>query len=172
MACENSDSNTSYSHPRSHSPTLVIHEDEDESMKQLMPLENVKLSTDELSSEFYHHTIFTTSGTIFHFINSSCPGAASIIGALRCNLAEARKIPAYVQRNKNKLKIHAVNALENHFRNSQCAIGAGENLTMDDYGITFALASVTQAGAELNPSRGMRGPSTSASSPISVRPPC
>ena len=155
MACE--DVYHSQSRSLTETPPLIIRDD-DETMHQLKSMENVKLSTDELASEFYHPTVLTCQGTIFNFINSSCPGAASIIGALRCNLTEAQKIPIYVEKNKNKIKIHAVNALERHFRESQCAMGAGENLTLDDYGITFAIASVTPQGAALNPFKRHEGP--------------
>lgn len=131
---------------------------EDETIKPLMPLENVKLSMEGLESEYFHKSLLTLGGTIFQFINGGCAGAASMIGAIRCNLTEARKIPAYVQQYKDKIKVHAVNALERHFRDSQCAVGVGETLTIDDYGLSFALASVTPAGAQLNPFKRPEGP--------------
>ena len=138
--------------------SLSHHEEEDEAMKVLMPLENVKLSPDVLACEYFHKTVITGRGTIFQFINSSCSGAAAMIGAIRCNLTEAQKIPAYVQQYKDKIKVHAVQALERHFRDTQCAVGVGETLTVDDYGLSFALASVTPAGADLNPLKRREGP--------------
>ena len=153
MACE--DAYHSQTLSLTETPPLVIRE-EDETMNQ--SLVNVRLSPTELASEFFHPTVLTCQGTIFNFINSSCPGASSIIGALRCNLMEAEKLPIYIEKNKNRIKIHAVNALERHFRESQCAMGVGENLTIEDYGITFALASVTPQGAALNPFKRHEGP--------------
>ena len=148
MACENIKSNGSLSHS----------DEEDEAMRSIQPLERVKLTPDELACDYFHKTVITNKGVIFQFLNSSCTGAAAILGAIRCNLMDARKIPAYVQQYKDKLKVHAINALERHFRDSQCAVGVGETLTVDDYGLTFALASVSPTGASLSPFKRSEGP--------------
>ena len=162
MANENNGS-YSRSHSRSDSPTMVINEDPDETMKQLLPLEQVRLldvpeMSHEVICEYVDKSLLTKTGTIFNFINSSCPGASSVIGGLRCNLKDPRKIPLYIERNRNKIKLHAIKALERHLRESRCAIGAMEDLTVDDYGLTFALASITHEGVELNPYKRHEGP--------------
>ena len=157
MAQEN---NGSYSHSRSDTPTLIINEDQDETMKQLeqVTILDVPEMSQEVICEYVHESLLTKDGTIFNFINSSCPGASSSIGGLRCNLKDATKIPAYIDRNRNKIKLHAIKALDRHIRESRCAIGAMEDLTVDDYGLTFALASVTHEGANLNPYKRHEGP--------------
>ena len=48
--------------------------------------------------------------------------------------------------------------LQRHFNDTQCAAGAGEPLTADDFGLTFSLASVSRSAAALNPSRRDEGP--------------
>ena len=157
-----SESNNSNSHSRSDSPVLIIQDEQDETMKQLSHLGQVTLDVPDMAHEvicdYVHSSLVTSTGTIFNFVNSSCPGAASVIGALRINLSDPRKIPAYVQQNKDKIKLHAINALERHLRESRCSVGAAEDLTVDDYGLTFSLASVTAAGAELNPFKRHEGP--------------
>ncbi len=45
-----------------------------------------------------------------------------------------------------------------HFQDIQSSAGANETLTVDDFGMTFSVASVSQIGATLNPSRRQEGP--------------
>ena len=126
-------------------------------------LHNIKLNSMQLSeeipvSEACHDTLTSAKGMIVQFINGSCPGATSMIGGIRTGLMDVKKIPAYLERNRGNIKTHAINALTRHFRDSQCAAGATESLMQDDYGMTFSLASVSQAGMDLNPHRKREGP--------------
>ena len=130
---------------------------DDINMHQI-PLSSMQLTEEVFVSEFCHETLTSAKGMIIQFINGSCPGATSMIGGIRTGLTDAKKIPAYLERNRGNIKTHAINALTRHLRDSQCSVGATESLMHDDYGLTFSLASVSQAGVELNPHRKREGP--------------
>ena len=121
-------------------------------------LNTMQLSEEIPTSESCHDTMTSAKGMIIQFINGSCPGATSMIGGVRTGLTDVKKIPAYLERQRGNIKTHAINALTRHFRDSQCAAGVTESLMHDDYGMTFSLASVSQAGMDLNPHRKREGP--------------
>ena len=123
-----------------------------------LSIDAIQLTEEIFPSEACHETMSSAHGMILQFINGSCPGAASMIGGLRTGLTNAKKIPAYLERNRSGIKTHAITALTRHFRDSQCAVGVTESLMQDDYGMTFTLASVSQAGADLNPHKKREGP--------------
>ena len=118
----------------------------------------LQLSEEVPASESCHETLLSAKGMLIQFINGSCPGAASMIGGVRTGLTDVKKIPAYLERNRGNIKTHAITALTRHFRDSQCSAGVTESLMHDDYGMTFTLASVSQAGMDLNPHRKREGP--------------
>lgn len=126
----------------------------DEIQQQVQLLE---LEQSELECAFLEESFFIRKGVILQFLNNNCTGATSLIGAIRLALEDIRKIPAYLDKNASRLKYFAVKCLDRHIRANLCATGAGENLTHDDYGISFSLASVSQRGLLLNPSKRNEG---------------
>lgn len=112
----------------------------------------------EMLCDYVDETLFTKRGAIIQFINGNCAGSPSTIGGMRLPVKDVRKVPAYLARNKDSIKVHAMKHLTKHFIDMQCSIGATDVLTADDYGMTFSLASVSQEGANLNPSKRNEGP--------------
>ena len=114
--------------------------------------ESETLDPATLTCEYLDETFFKNKGVIVNFINSNCPGATNLIGGFRLALGDVRKMPAYLAKNKNKIRAYAVKTLERHILTNLCSIGAGDTLCSDEYGISFTVASVTERVAQLNPS--------------------
>ena len=113
---------------------------------------------EEMRCEFVEDTFFSKEGPIVQFINGNCAGSTSLIGGMRLASMDIKMVPAYLSRNKLQLKKYAIRYLDAHFRSMQCCIGATESLTVDDYGMSLAIASLTHTGANLNPGKRREGP--------------
>ena len=118
----------------------------------------VSPTNEEMKCEFIDDTFFNKKGVIVQFINGNCAGSTSLIGGMRLAITDIKRVPAYLSRNKHQLKVRAMSYLNAHFRNMQCCIGANESLCLDDYGMSFSVASVTHTGAALNPGKRHEGP--------------
>ena len=115
-------------------------------------------TVDEMRCEYLDETFFAKKGVIVQFINGNCAGSTSLIGGMRLAITDIKKVPAYLSRTKLQLKIHAMKYLQAHLQSMQCCIGATEALCAEDYGMSFSVASVSQAGAALNPGKRNEGP--------------
>jgi hypothetical protein len=131
---------------------------QDEVMAQLQPFQKVNLTEPEVLCEYVHSSLTKSNGIIIQFINANAAGATTMIGAVRIGLLDVRKAPSYVSKHKMAIKAHGVKMLQKHFLDPQCAAGAGEPLCNDDYGISFAVASVSVTALALNPTRRNEGP--------------
>ena len=65
---------------------------------RLMELERQEIECCSLDGSF-----FSQKGVILQFVNNNCAGATSLIGGLRLALTDIRKIPAYLDRNSNRI---------------------------------------------------------------------
>ena len=72
-----------------------------------------------------------------------------MIGVTRIGLQDPRKMLAFLQRIVAVIRQHTVAALQAHFRLTLCATGVLENLSPEDYSISFSWASITEAGRSL-----------------------
>ena len=115
-------------------------------------------TTDEMKCEFIDDTFFTNEGVIIQFINGNCAGSTSVIGGMRLPVTDIKRVPAYLSRHKLTIKRNAIRYLDAHFQNMQCCIGATESLTERDYGMSFAVATLTHMGSNLNPGKRREGP--------------
>ena len=139
--------------------SLTLEEDQQTSDEPMASTNFLKpLKEQEVLYDHVHESMLKKTGIIVQFSNSNAAGATSMIGGVRLGLTDIRKAPSYVARNKQLLKQHAMRMLQRHFNDTQCAAGAGEPLTADDFGLTFSLASVSRSAAALNPSRRDEGP--------------
>jgi hypothetical protein len=122
-------------------------------------LKKLYLEDATLECEYVDSTMLQKKGgTIIQFINSNCAGATNLIGGIRISLDDVRRIPAYLARYKNTVKLHALRFLRRHFQENQCSTGATETLTADDCGLSFTMASLSPRGITLNPSKRSEGP--------------
>ncbi len=129
----------------------------DEDMGKL-PLAELTLSDDEVKSDLVDHSFLTKKGVMVQFINTNCTGCSPVFGGIRLGLKDIRKVPAYLSKYKRLIKQHAVKALTQHLQDMQCSLGAGELINIDEFGMTFTVASVTNIGALMNPGRRQEGP--------------
>jgi len=104
------------------------------------------LQEDDLRNEYVDPTVLKQRGVYFIFINNNCPDAAERIGSFRIRQNDIRKIPSYCARYKPQIKARAVEALNRHIRDNHCAVAVIETLTVDDYSISFELASLSTEG--------------------------
>ena len=117
----------------------------------------LELEQSELECAFLDESFFHKKGAVLQFVNNNCPGATSLIGGLRLGLEDIRKVPAYLEKNSDRIKHFAIKCLDRHIKTNQCCVGAGEKLTYDDYGISFSLATVSARAALLNHSKRQEG---------------
>ena len=127
-------------------------------MAKAVPVANLALSEEEVKSDLVDDSFHKKRGMFIQFLNQGCPGTPMVIGGIRINCSDIRKAPAYLSRNRRLIKQHATRCLMKHFQDMQSGAGANETLTVDDFGMTFSVASVSQIGATLNPSRRQEGP--------------
>lgn len=108
---------------------------------------------DYVSSEIYRNR-----GPVLQFINQNCADAATIIGGVRLPSMDVRLIPAYLARNRQLVKAHAVRQLTRHLVETQSAAGANESLCLDDYGMTYMLATISKTARAHHPLARQEGP--------------
>jgi hypothetical protein len=127
-------------------------------MEKVVPVANLALSEEDIKSDLVDDSFHKKKGMFIQFLNQGCPGTPMVIGGIRINCSDIRRAPAYLSRNRRLIKQHATRCLIKHFQDMQSGAGANEALTIDDFGMTFSVASVSQIGATLNPSRRQEGP--------------
>jgi hypothetical protein len=113
---------------------------------------------EEYVCQYVTDDAYKNKGTLVQFLNQNCSDAATIIGGVRIPISEAPLLPAYLCRHRQLLTRYAVWHLNRHLVETQSAAGATETLCLDDYGLSFMLASVSDAGKNLHPMRRMEGP--------------
>lgn len=101
---------------------------------------------------------YKSRGTLLQFVNQNCADAASVIGCVRIPVSNATLLPAYLARNRQLVRQHAIRHLSRHLIDVQSSAGAGERLCDDDYGMSFSLASISKAARAFQPSGKQEGP--------------
>ncbi len=131
---------------------------EDAGQAPVQQLLQLRLEQGELGCPDLHNSFFTKKGVIMSIINSNCTGSTSVIGGLRLGVAEIEKMPAYIDRNRDRIKHVAVEMLDRHIKLNQCATGMGESLALEDYGISFSLATLAPRSQGYNPTKRVEAP--------------
>ena len=144
--------NESAHQARSQTPT------QDEEMAKIQPLAQLALTEEEMHSDMVDDSFHRKKGMFIQFINTGCPGTPPVFGGIRINCTDIRRAPAYLSRNRRLIKQHATRQLMKHFAEMQHCGGANESLSMDDFGMSFSVASVSSIGAIVNPGKRQEGP--------------
>ena len=108
--------------------------------------------------EYISADAYKVKGTILQFLNQNCADAASVIGCVRIPITDAPLLPAYLARNRNLVRQHAIRHLVRHLIDTQSAAGAGEKLSDNDYGMSYMLGSISKAARALQPAGRQEGP--------------
>ena len=118
----------------------------------------VFLPEEDWQCDYVSSEIYRNRGPLLQFINQNCADAATIIGGARLPSMDVRLIPAYLARNRQLVKAHAVRQLNRHLIETQSAAGANESLCPDDYGMTYMLATISKAARAHHPLARQEGP--------------
>lgn len=108
-------------------------------------------------------------GIVIQFINNNSVDAATIIGGVRLEERDIRKIPAYLFKYEDIFRIHAIRYLQRHMIKTQCCAGLGEKLTSDDYSLSFMVANLSDEAMNLHPTGRKEGPLHLCWSPNLIR---
>lgn len=127
--------------------------------RQALTLEPFNFPAEEAyQCDYVTSDVYGNRGAILQFINQNCADAATIIGGVRIPVGDPLLLPAYLTRNRQLVKRYAVRHLVRHLVETQSAAGAMECLTLDDYGMSFMLASISKAAKALHPLGRTEGP--------------
>ena len=116
------------------------------SLEYIPPLDIVDFACDHIDPSIYNK-----KGVILQVCNTNASAHATVIGGIRLALTDIRKVPAYLQRYRPNIKKVAVRILQRHLQESQCSAGLHETLTLDDYGMTFTVATLSDKARQFNP---------------------
>ncbi len=116
------------------------------------------LPVEELTCDFIHTSMVTKTGVMINFINHNCPDSATVIGGIRLRSDEIARIPAIIARHFTSIKTQAAHFLQKHLNRCQSALGITETITVDDFSLSFMLASVSDIGKSLHPTNRNEGP--------------
>ena len=137
---------------------------------QFMP--QPALTAEELMSDLVNPSIYQRNGFIIQFVNNNANCSPTVIGVVRTNDKDVRRIPNFLTLNNTVIQSLAVSALNRHLRDTMCGTGATEFLNNDDYGISYSLASLSPRGSTLNPSRRNEAPILYCHLPAGFADPC
>jgi len=87
-------------------------------------------------------------GFLIQFVAPAINGMSEHIGAVRTNIKTAARIPAYLYENRNFIKARGVEMMRQHQIETQYGNGADEELTINDFSMTYSVRSLTALGKE------------------------
>jgi hypothetical protein len=108
--------------------------------------QTIAINPKEIVCDLLTKDMVTKKGIVIQFLNSNSVGATTMVGVTRISLNDPRRIPAYIVRNANINRQHAVHALQVHFCMTLCSAGVLETLSPEDYSISFSWASLSEEG--------------------------
>ena len=131
----------------------------DEAMKTVKVVyQYPPIKEEEYKCDHIDPSIYQRRGVLVQVCNTNASAHATIIGGIRLAIEDIRIVPAYLQRYRVNIKKVAIRMLNRHFHESQCSAGLHESLSIDDYGMTFMVATVTDEAREFNPAGRKEGP--------------
>ena len=160
---ETPDCNAQAQNPRSTTPL------QDEEMAKV-PLAALTLEKTEYRSQNVDDSFFTKRGIFIQILNSHCPGSPLVIGGIRINLEDIKQVPRYLEQNRAVIKQHAAKVLLDHWITLNYGMGCNEGITVDDFGLTFTIGSVSPCAVKMNPHQRPEGPLFFCNFPALVEP--
>ncbi len=148
---ETPDCSTQAQAPRSTTPL----QDEDMAKVPMASLSIEKVIYRSLNVDDSFHD---KTGLIIQILNSHCPGSPLVIGGLRINLIDITQVPRYLEQNRALIKQHAAKVLMDHWITLNYGMGCNEGITVDDFGLTFSVGSVSPCAVKMNPHQRPEGP--------------
>jgi hypothetical protein len=118
----------------------------------------LKITEKDVLCKFVDMTVYHKKGVLLQFINMNSTGATTLIGGIRINVRDIRKLPSFLDRYTSNVREHAVSRLTQHMLDTHCATGVAESLCCEDYSLSFSVASLSEAGRKLVPMQRNEGP--------------
>jgi len=97
-------------------------------------------------------------GVILLFLNNNCSDSSNVIGGFRLYITDMRQVPAYIVKYRHIIKKKAAECLTKHLLDNQHPAGVGETITVDDFGINFSVASLSEEARSLSSTARKEGP--------------
>ncbi len=148
---ETPDCNTQVQAPRSTTPL------QDEEMAKV-PMASLSIEKVIFRSQAVDDSFHEKTGMIIQILNSHCPGSPLVIGGIRINLNDINQVPRYLEQNRALIKQHAAKVLLDHWITLNYGMGCNEGITVDDFGLTFSIGSVSPLAIKMNPHQRPEGP--------------
>ncbi len=148
---ETPDCNTQVQAPRSTTPL------QDEEMAKV-PMASLSIEKVIFRSQAVDDSFHEKTGIIIQILNSHCPGSPLVIGGIRINLNDINQVPRYLEQNRALIKQHAAKVLLDHWITLNYGMGCNEGITVDDFGLTFSIGSVSPLAIKMNPHQRPEGP--------------
>ena len=111
----------------------------------------LRLQESEVLCKFVNESSLTGRGTYLQFVSLNSNGSATMIGGIRVELRDIRKVPQYLSQNKPLIWQHCAEMLHQHLLGTQCPAAVNEMVTYEDFSISYGLATVSEEGARVNP---------------------
>jgi len=113
-------------------------------------------------SKYVHYSIVDMSGIFIQFISSqsiNTMGTRDIFGGIWINLTNAERVPNYLDKYETTIRIIARKQLEAHLQRVNHLAGLNEQLTDEDFSMSFAWNTLLAAGLRAaHPSARKEGP--------------
>ena len=103
---------------------------------------------DKLKNPLVNFSIFRNSGALIRIYNRNIPDEElpGELGSMRISTSRAENIPAYLCKEKGKIKSWAVHQTMSYFKEQRYNIGADPRLTIDEWTCKYTVASLSEYG--------------------------
>jgi len=117
-------------------------------------LTRTPLPEEQVRNNLVDPAMYQNRGIVLWYVNGNFLNSCNMIGGTRLQLEDLRLLPLWLMQNEDTLKKKAVACLKKHLNRTQNAVGVNEsNISLEDYGIGYAVASLSALGKTLNPDR-------------------
>ena len=107
---------------------------------------------------FADETFWAKEGMILNFMCTNIGNASIFMGATRTNVRDPGRIPAFIEKNKQNIKLKAIELYKHYRIEVSWGTAAADEMGLDDYGISFNAGSLSMEGYASNPQRRNEGP--------------
>lgn len=105
-------------------------------------------------NRYSHPSLMQNNGAFIQIMSHNCNDAANVLGCLRIPYSDPNEVQYYIATHRREILVEAVAMLDQHFKDCQSAVGILEDdLTVDDYSLTFMVATINAAGMAMNQGR-------------------
>ena len=105
-------------------------------------------------NRYSHPSAMENNGAFVQIMSHNCNDAANVLGCIRLPVSDHNEVQYYLATHRREILVEAVAMLDQHFKDCQSATAVlEEDLIVDDYSLTFMVASVNENGRAFNNGR-------------------